>query len=124
MKKVGWFDIYVEDMERAQVFYETVLGTTLSSLEDPNDASVQMRVFADDYTSHGAGGALVKIASAKPGVGGTMVYFSCDDCAIEQARAEKAGGKIARPKMSIGEHGFVSLAFDTEGNMFGLHSIK
>jgi len=124
MKKVGWFDIYVEDIEQAQVFYETVLDTKLSSLEDPNDASVQMRVFEDDYITHGAGGALVKLATAKPGIGGTMVYFSCDDCEIEEARVEKAGGKIARKKMAIGGHGFVSLAFDTEGNMFGLHSTK
>ncbi len=27
MRKVGWFDIYVEDIERAQAFYETVLNT-------------------------------------------------------------------------------------------------
>jgi predicted enzyme related to lactoylglutathione lyase len=35
-----------------------------------------------------------------------------------------AGGKIQRPKMSIGEYGFISPAIDTEGNMFGLHSLK
>jgi uncharacterized protein len=36
----------------------------------------------------------------------------------------KAGGKILKKKMSIGEHGFVSLCTDTEGNMFGIHSMK
>lgn len=40
------------------------------------------------------------------------------------ARVEKNGGKIQREKMSIGEHGFIVLAIDTEGNMFGLHSLK
>ncbi len=35
MRKVGWFDIYVEDMERAQTFYETVLNTKLSPMDDP-----------------------------------------------------------------------------------------
>jgi len=29
MRKIGFFDIYVEDMDRAQAFYETVLDTTL-----------------------------------------------------------------------------------------------
>jgi predicted enzyme related to lactoylglutathione lyase len=33
-----------------------------------------------------------------------------------------AGGHIAKPKFSIGDHGFVSLIMDTEGNMVGLHS--
>ena len=122
MRKVGWFDIYVDDMDRAQAFYETVLGTTLAPLDDPNDPTVQMRAFADDYQSHGAGGALVKLEHAKPGPGGSMVYFTCDDCSVEEARAEAAGGQIARPKSSIGEHGFVSLVIDTEGNMIGLHS--
>jgi predicted enzyme related to lactoylglutathione lyase len=29
-----------------------------------------------------------------------------------------------RPKFSIGEFGFVSLCMDTEGNMFGVASMK
>jgi len=93
-------------------------------MDDPNDDSVQMRNFVDDYQSHGAGGALVKMEHAKPGPGGAMVYFSCDDCAVEQGRVEAAGGQIARPKFQIGEHGFVSLFIDTEGNMVGLHSTQ
>ena len=122
MRKVGWFDIYVNDIDRAQRFYETVLETTLATMDDPNDTSVQMRAFEDDFVSHGAAGALVKLEHAQPGPGGSMVYFTCDDCAIELGRVEAAGGSIARPKYSIGEHGFVSLAVDTEGNMIGFHS--
>lgn len=123
MRKVGWFDIYVEDMDRAQAFYETLLDTTLSPMGDPNDPSVQMRAFGDDFVSHGAGGALVKLEHAKPGPGGSMVYFSCDDCEVEQDRAAAAGGSVVQPKYSIGEHGFVSIVADTEGNMIGLHSV-
>ena len=123
MRKVGWFDIYVDDMARAQAFYETVLATTLNSMDDPNNPAVQMRAFEDDYASHGAGGALVKMEHASPGPGGAMVYFSCDDCAVEQGKVEAAGGQVVRPKFQIGEHGFVSLFTDTEGNMVGLHSM-
>ena len=122
MRKIGWFDIYVEDMERAQAFYEQVLDTTLTSMDDPNDPTAQMRAFGDDFTSHGAGGALVKLEDASPGPGGSMVYFACDDCAVEEARVADAGGSIVRPKFSIGDHGNVSIITDTEGNMVGLHS--
>ena len=122
MRKVGFFDIYVEDMDRAQTFYETMLATTLEPMGDPNDPTVQMRSFGDDFASHGAGGALVKLDFAKPGPGGSMVYFTCDDCAVEEARVEAAGGSIVKGKYSIGEHGFVSMVTDTEGNMIGLHS--
>ena len=123
MRKIGWFDIYVDDMDRAQAFYETVLDTTLTVMDDPNDPTAQMRAFGDDFVSHGAGGALVKLEYAQPGPGGSMVYFSCDDCEVEQGRVEAAGGSIVRPKFSIGDHGFVSLFTDTEGNTVGLHSV-
>jgi predicted enzyme related to lactoylglutathione lyase len=123
MRKVGWFDIYVEDIDRAQAFYETVLDTTLAPMDDANDPSAKMRAFGDDFTSHGAGGALVKLEHTRPGPGGSMVYFSCDDCAVEEARVVAAGGSVVRSKFSIGDHGFVTIITDTEGNMIGLHSI-
>jgi predicted enzyme related to lactoylglutathione lyase len=50
------------------------------------------------------------------------VYFACEDCSVEEARVEAGGGKLKRPKMSLGEHGFCTLVKDTEGNMLGLHS--
>lgn len=123
MRKIGWFDIYVDDMDRAQAFYEAVLDTKLDTMDDPNDPTAQMRAFGDDFTSHGAGGALVKLAYSQPGPGGSMVYFSCDDCEVEQGRVEAAGGTVVRPKFSIGDHGFVSIFTDTEGNTVGLHSV-
>ena len=52
-----------------------------------------------------------------------MVYFSCDDCAMEAARAASSGGKVLYEKMSIGEHGFIAMVTDTEGNVIGLHSM-
>ena len=124
MKKVGWFDIYVNDIDRAQKFYESVLETNLTTMADPNDPSIKMRAFEDDYQSHGAGGALVQMEHAQPGPGGTAVYFSSDDCAIEESRVADAGGSVMRPKFRIGEHGFVSLVIDTEGNMIGFHSVR
>ena len=56
-------------------------------------------------------------------MGGTLVYFNCADCAVEAGRVEAAGGKLHQAKMSIGDYGNIALAFDTEGNMFGLHSM-
>jgi predicted enzyme related to lactoylglutathione lyase len=53
-----------------------------------------------------------------------MVYFSVEDCAEEGSRVAAAGGKVIRPKFSIGQFGWVTLCQDTEGNMFGLNSMK
>lgn len=120
---VGWFDIYVNDMERAVAFYEAVLGQKLEKMGDPT-GETQMMAFPTDMGTYGSGGALVKSEYSQPGTGGTMVYFSVEDCAVEQARVESAGGKLVRPKFSIGEFGWVSLCQDTEGNMFGLNSMR
>jgi predicted enzyme related to lactoylglutathione lyase len=122
---VVWFEIYVNDLQRAKKFYETVLNVKLAKLENPTKGALQMLSFPSDMNGSGASGALVKMEGLEVRGGiSTLVYFSCEDCKTEENRIEKAGGKIQTPKMSIGEYGFVSLASDTEGNMFGLHSRK
>ena len=121
---VVWFEIYVDDLARAQTFYETVLGLKLEPLPTPGGMDgFQMLAFPSTMENPGASGTLCKMEGMSPGVGGTLIYFTCDDCAVEAARVEAAGGKLHRDKMSIGEYGAVALAFDTEGNMFGLHSM-
>ena len=118
---VGWFEIYVQDMSRAKTFYQTVLETQFEKL---TGAELEMWAFKSDMTQYGAGGALVKMEGMSSGGNSILVYFGCPDCAIEAARVKEAGGKVEREKMSIGDYGFIALATDTEGNMFGLHSLQ
>lgn len=123
MNAVGWFDIYVNDLDRATKFYEAVLDRKLEPMGDPT-GETQMMSFPADMSAYGAAGALTKSAHASPGVGGTTIYFSVADCATEQARVQDAGGQVIRPKFSIGEFGFVALCQDSEGNIFGLNSMS
>ncbi len=120
---IGWFDLYVDNMDRALGFYEAVFQQPLEPIGDPTGETV-MRAFAGNMSAYGAAGALVKSPHARPGPGGTMVYFSVEDCAVQQARVEAAGGKVLRPKFSIGQFGYVTLCMDTEGNPFGLNSMR
>ena len=121
---VVWFEIYTDDLARARAFYETVLGVSLEPLPMPGGMDgFQMLAFPANMEHPGAGGTLCKMEGMSPGVGGTLVYFGSADCAIEAGRVEAAGGKLHQAKMSIGEYGNIVLAFDTEGNMFGLHSM-
>ncbi len=121
---VCWFEIYVSDMARAQKFYESVFAVRLEDLGNPNDPSVEMKTFPADMEKYGATGALVKMEGVSPGGNSVLVYFSCEDCSIEEARVVSSGGRVEKTKFSIGEYGFASLIVDTEGNMFGLHSLK
>lgn len=124
---VGWFEIYVQDMERARKFYETVFEGKLDRLTSPEDSDgpgLEMWSFPMDMETQGSGGALVKMEGYPSGGNSTLVYFSCEDCAVEESRVEAAGGRVERGKMSIGQYGFISLVYDTEGNMIGLHSMQ
>ncbi|WP_426702291.1 VOC family protein [Rhodanobacter sp. Col0626] len=123
-KPVGWFEIYVQDMSRAKAFYEAVFPFQLEKLESP-DPGFEMWSFPgpmDD--SNGASGALVKMAGVPSGVGGTVVYFMCKDCATEAGKVAASGGQVAKAKFSIGKYGYAALVIDTEGNMIGLHSMQ
>jgi predicted enzyme related to lactoylglutathione lyase len=116
---VGWFEIYVQDMERAKAFYQTVFGATLQNL----GTDIEMWAFPMQQ-GIGAAGALVRMPGMPSGGNSTIVYFMSEDCAVEGARVTAAGGKIFKDKFSIGQYGFIVLATDTEGNMFGIHSMK
>jgi predicted enzyme related to lactoylglutathione lyase len=51
-------------------------------------------------------------------------FVGIEYCSIEAARVASAGGRVIRPKFSIGEFGWVSICQDTEGNLLGLSSMK
>ena len=116
---VGWFEIYVENMARAKAFYEKVFEVKLEAL---GIGEPELWKFPQSLTNHGASGALAYMEGFGVGGNSVLVYFTCADCANEIARVSGAGGKVQQEKFSIGEHGFIALAIDTEGNMFGLHS--
>lgn len=120
-----WVEIYVEDMKRARKFYETVLDEELFPMPAPGDSDdMEMVSFPFKVEAPNISGALVKTSSVKPGNGGTLVYFACEDCAVEISRVVAAGGQVINDKFPIGEHGFCGICMDTEGNMIGFHSMK
>lgn len=116
-----WFEIYVQEMDRAKRFYESVFQVSLDKINSPD---LEMWSFPMVMNQEGAGGSLVKMEGVPSGGNSTIVYFACDDCAIEEARVEQNGGKILKHKMSIGEYGYIALVYDTEGNLVGLHSMQ
>ncbi|QYJ76723.1 MULTISPECIES: VOC family protein [Shewanella] len=121
---IAWFEIYVNNMDRAKAFYEAVLDIKLEALQVPEEPGFSMWSFPADMENYGASGALVHMPGFEAGGNSTLVYFACDDCALEESRVAAAGGTVQREKMSIGQYGYISLAIDTEGNMLGLHSMK
>ena len=122
MNAVNWFEIFVNDINRAQKFYETVLDVTMQDISPSETNRMVMFPFVENAPN--AMGSLAWSPDMKAGGNSTIVYFVCDDCQVEQNRVEAAGGKVLQPKFSIGDNGFCALCIDTEGNYFGLHSMK
>ena len=122
---INWFEIYTSDFSRAKKFYSEVFKCELTDLPVSNSSHAEMQYATfPDKNGTGAAGALVKIKEAKPGHGGTLVYFDSEEINAELSRVEAAGGKILRSKFNTGEFGFIALIEDTEGNLIGLHSMK
>jgi predicted enzyme related to lactoylglutathione lyase len=120
---VGWFEIYVQDMERAKVFYQDTFRVNLQQLASPEGLDIELWAFPMEMDLPGSSGAIIRMAGKGSGGGGTIVYFSCADCAVEAARAALCGGLIHQEKTPIGEYGFMALVLDSDGNMIGLHSM-
>lgn len=115
----NWFDINVSNLNKAKAFYESVFDIKLTDF--PAEFGKQSG-FPFDPEGANITGALVEKADYVAGNNNTVIYFDSEDCIAEAEKAVKAGGKIIRPKMSIGPFGFVAILMDIDGNTFGLHS--
>ena len=54
---VGWFEIYVQDMDRAKAFYENVLSRTLEALAPPGADGSDMEMWAFPMQPEAGGAA-------------------------------------------------------------------
>ncbi len=116
---VNWFEIAVEDMNRAKSFYQAMLEVELS---DQNMGPAEMAFFPFVENAAGCPGTLIKTEGYEPAPVGTIIYFHVSDIDATCARAVANGGEVIVPKMDIGEYGEIAQIRDTEGNRIGLHS--
>ena len=106
---IGWFEIYVAEMDRAKALYADVVGAGFSAAPvagEGLDASIEMVFFDTDETggddAPGAPGALVRHPMRPSELHSTLVYFSVEDCGAAAPRATARGSKIYVEKQSIG----------------------
>jgi uncharacterized protein len=118
---INWFEIPVKNFERAQKFYEAVLGSPIQVMPHP---SYKYGILPGDM-QNGVTGGIVEGEGFEPSMKGPLIYLNGgEDLSIPLSKIEQAGGKILLPKTSIGGNGFMAHIVDTEGNKIALHSIK
>ncbi len=122
---VGWFEIPVENMEKAITFYEKVLDLKMTRNQM---GPLDMAWFPWIEDGLGTPGSLVFHEEFyKPSTDGVLIYLTAHsgDLENELSRVEGAGGKVLQPKTKISdEYGFMALIIDSEGNRIALHSRK
>ncbi|MEQ9404861.1 MAG: VOC family protein [Cyclobacteriaceae bacterium] len=121
MNAVNWFEIPVNDMDRAKGFYENILGVELAINEMGGSL---MGWFPGGPEDQGATGTLIKAEGYTPSYDGTVVYLSVGDIEETLGKISDNGGKTIVPKTSIGDYGFIAHFEDCEGNRVALHSVS
>ena len=117
---INWFEIPVQNYERAIDFYENMLD---AKLQRETMDGINLAIFPSDEDA--VSGALVKADFLSPGDQGSVVYLNVEgimDAAI--ARAEGKGAKVLFPKTNIGEHGYIAHISDSDGNKIALPSLQ
>ena len=118
---IGWFEIPTTNLERAQKFYETILGITMTPLDLDN---IKMRMFPVDDPSAVGGALCYSEGFYQPSLtDGPLLYLNGNpDIQPILDKVEAAGGKVLVPKTQISpEYGYMAVMQDSEGNRIALH---
>jgi predicted enzyme related to lactoylglutathione lyase len=120
---ISWFEIPTTRLDRAQAFYEAVLGHAMRREAMGPSQGV---VFAYDPMQDGTGGALMMRPTAPaPSASGVLVYLDASpslDAALERVQAQ--GGRVSLPRQALPPGmGFFAHIHDLDGNRVGLHAL-
>lgn len=122
---LNWFEIPVEDFDRAKKFYETIFNY---QMPESTLGPAHMGFFLYDFQGGKAGGAIVHNPDFfTPSQNGSLIYLNCQpDLQIILDKVEPAGGNISMQKTLISPEqnlGYWALIIDSEGNRVALHSM-
>jgi predicted enzyme related to lactoylglutathione lyase len=119
MNRPVHFEIHAQEPERAMAFYRTLLGWRFERWGE-----IPYWVVLTGDSAPGIDGGLLPRRGPPPVDGAAVNAWVCtvevEDLDRTVAAAERAGGRLALPKMAIGEMGWVAYVKDTEGNLLGL----
>ncbi len=118
---LSWFEIPALDLDRAQAFYEGLLGAAMRRESiGPNT----LAVFA--YGGAGVGGCvMVGPQVPAPRADGSLIFLNAGaSLDLVLARVFEVGGRICTPEVTLpGDMGVFAHIIDSEGNRVGLHAL-
>jgi uncharacterized protein len=122
MQNIGtYFEIPVNDLERAMKFYSSVFGCDF--FKDVIHGN-EMAFFPMNSNSPGITGALAKGEIYKPSTSGTLIYLATSNIDEALKKVTENGGEILFPKTDVPDYGAVAEFKDSEGNRTALFQKK
>ena len=115
MSRVYYFEMPVDDFDRAIKFYETVFDWKVTKNE--RSSGPYYSVKTGDDSKAGINGSFFKKAEGWSTVSNVINVQDIDAC-IE--KIQKLDGEIIFPKTIINGVGYLAYFKDTEGNVFGM----
>ena len=116
---VIYFEIPVNDLQRAEKFYSAIFDFTFEKEIMDN---YEMAFFPFEETKSGITGALVKGDVYKPTQNGVILYFKTEDIENTLKKVQEYAGRVLYPKTLNEKYGFAVAEFeDSEGNRIALH---
>lgn len=121
MDKVVHFEIPYDDLERVKKFYSGVFGWNIQTIPEMH-YNIVHTVEVDEKQMPKEKGAINggmykrDEASAQ----GPVIVINVKSVDEAVKKVEKAGGKVFRAKVKVGDMGFYAQVKDSEGNIIGV----
>jgi predicted enzyme related to lactoylglutathione lyase len=120
MDKIVHFEIPADNLARAKKFYSTVFNWKINEIPEM-DYVLAYTVETDEKGMPKEPGAINGgMLKRQEPVKSPVITISVKDIDRAAVTIEKNGGRMIRPKMSVGNMGFAAYFKDTEGNVIGL----
>jgi len=123
---ITWFEIPVNNTQRAKKFYETILDIEMTSqfIAETNEPLTSFPYDPEviQATSGRVTGVLTESENSSPSANGTVVYINASpNLQSVLDKVQPAGGELISPVINI-KAGLIAFILDSEGNKIGLHS--
>lgn len=117
---IGWFEITVNDFDRAKNFYTELFGWEFRLSQ--GSKSLYWNIFTGENS---VGGGLMKKSKPEHNGQSVIIYIEVEDIDAILSKAVSLGGSIENPKTLISETaGYFGMLKDLDKNVIGLWSAK
>lgn len=115
---VTWFELPVNDFDRAKEFYENVLEISLTELEIEG-----FKTLTFPFDGCNVSGSLIKNQSNEPCQSAILYFNAGQKLSPVLERVKMNNGKIVMETMPI-KSGFIAHILDSEGNRIALFALE